>query len=194
MPPEMPAPPQVPPALLELLAAPRPVRASARKSAMGFHSSLQPPLRTSDDIPVEVVTNLVDLKQDAAVMSERRASPGLEEEQRFDFEARAPWYLYNTTAEGPPGAAHGATTVRIFEGELMQGAKRKVQAQIVPSAVPVAWGQVALRLRLAKPPGDLEYDHWDREASIGLLLREGGKNLRLFPAAQARPDDFWEMH
>mmetsp|Transcript_15379 Transcript_15379/g.46088 ORF Transcript_15379/g.46088 Transcript_15379/m.46088 type:complete len:136 (+) Transcript_15379:2-409(+) len=89
----------------------------------------------------------------------------------FDFEARAPWYLYNRSVEGFPGVDTGAVVLPVFSGALVQGASRTVRANLSAQRLAsLDWGQAALYLRLTKPPGKLEYDHWDRVASLGLLV------------------------
>lgn len=82
---------------------------------------------------------------------------------RFDFEQRAPWYLYNETFEGPIDVTH----VPIFENKLMQARNRDVDVHIDPASVPQDWEHVALHFHLHKPD-DLDYDHWDRVGSVGL--------------------------
>jgi len=83
---------------------------------------------------------------------------------RFDFLRRAPWYLFNQTLEGK----RLATYVPIWDGNLQQGDKRDIQVHIDKTSIPDEWSQVALHFQLSKPPGDLEYDHWDRIGSLGL--------------------------
>lgn len=90
--------------------------------------------------------------------------------QRFNIEERAPWYLYNSSAEGSLGEG-GTTTVALFTNVLMQADTRDVQVKLSPSSLPTTWGQVALHFRLSKPPGNLSYDHWDREGSLGLRFQ-----------------------
>jgi len=85
---------------------------------------------------------------------------------RFDFEGRAPWYLYNETTEGHIDVKH----VPLFTNRLMQGNSRDVQVHIDRASVPSDWSQVALHFHLHKPD-DLEYDHWDRVGSMGLRFR-----------------------
>jgi len=103
------------------------------------------------------------------------------EGSRFDFERRAPWYLYNESVDGLPGADAGAARVRIFQGALLQGASRVVSASISRGALSSDWSHAALQLRLHKPPG-MEYDHWDRQASVGLLLGEDMQDAQIrFP-------------
>merc|ERR1711879_618865 len=75
---------------------------------------------------------------------------------RFDFEARSPWYLYNQSSEGTPGADQDAETVHVFRQELMQASTRIVKATIDRTSLPSSWEFAALRLHLQKPPGKLE--------------------------------------
>lgn len=83
---------------------------------------------------------------------------------RFDIEGRAPWYLYDSSTE----SGFGGTAVQLFNGVLVQSNTRDVQMKLSPSALPATWTQVGLHLKLSKPPGDLDFDHWDREGSFGL--------------------------
>jgi len=82
----------------------------------------------------------------------------------FDYEARAPWYLYNETVEGH---LQGVTKVELFASKLMQAASRNVHVHVDKASVPSEWSKVALHFRLHKPD-HLEYDHWDRVGSFGL--------------------------
>lgn len=87
----------------------------------------------------------------------------------FDFEARKPWYLYDTASEGEVGKDSGAVIVPAVTKELVQVTSRVITADVAREALPAEWGEVALRLRIEKPDG-LEMDHWDRKGSIGLLV------------------------
>jgi len=111
---------------------------------------------------------------------------------RYDFEARAPWYLFNETVEGSPGVEAGAARIRIFDSALVQGATRTVTASISRSAFSERWGQAALQLRLSRPDG-LEFDHWDRQASVGLLLRQGGQDARVIVAEPPIGHRRWKL-
>lgn len=93
---------------------------------------------------------------------------------RFDFDGRAPWYLYNETLEG----GGGGVRMTIFEGSLSQGSSREITATVPAGLLPRNWSQVALHFRLKKPPGDLSFDAWDRKGSFGMLL-SGSSDLRL---------------
>lgn len=101
---------------------------------------------------------------------------------RFDFLDTAPWYLYNMSADGRPGAEAGTKTVKIFKQSLMQGATRTVYRTLQRSELPTTWSQAALRIRLQKPK-HLEIDHWDRVASFGMTLGGSGTSkMQLHPA------------
>lgn len=82
----------------------------------------------------------------------------------FDFERRAPWYLYNSSEEGQVQAIR----VPVFKSRLQQGSSRHVEQLIEDNFSFPDWGHVALHLRLHDPPAPLQMDHWDRVGSIGL--------------------------
>eukprot|EP00927_Polykrikos_kofoidii_P066227 TRINITY_DN61866_c0_g1_i1.p1 TRINITY_DN61866_c0_g1~~TRINITY_DN61866_c0_g1_i1.p1 ORF type:complete len:858 (-),score=122.41 TRINITY_DN61866_c0_g1_i1:127-2700(-) len=102
--------------------------------------------------------------------------------ERFDFEARAPWYLYNSSEDGhlPAFLAEAARPagkppvfVDVFRRRLVQSNTRTVISKISGEKFPKSWRQVALYFRLEKPHGRLDFDHWDRQASFGLFFGEG---------------------
>lgn len=120
--------------------------------------------------------------------SKKRSPSHGAEGGRFDFEATAPWYFYNSSSQGPLSRSLASTndadftSVRLFTDRLMQSNSRTVTSTLSKGAMPSEWGRVALHLRLAKPPGDLDFDHWDRLASFGVLLPTEGRNLKLQPS------------
>jgi len=87
----------------------------------------------------------------------------------YDFEATAPWYLYNST-EADPLEAAGTTRVTLYNQLLVMSANRENYVHITQDSLPSDWSRVALHFQLSKPP-HLDYDHWDREGSFGLRLR-----------------------
>mmetsp|Transcript_2979 Transcript_2979/g.7611 ORF Transcript_2979/g.7611 Transcript_2979/m.7611 type:complete len:839 (+) Transcript_2979:116-2632(+) len=95
---------------------------------------------------------------------------------RFDFEARAPWYFYNSSSEGRPGEQTlNVSRINLFNGELVQGRSQLIRVSFPLESLQqhLDWeqtAQVALHLRLADPAGNLSIDHWDRQGSIGILL------------------------
>mmetsp|Transcript_43185 Transcript_43185/g.101527 ORF Transcript_43185/g.101527 Transcript_43185/m.101527 type:complete len:860 (+) Transcript_43185:141-2720(+) len=99
-----------------------------------------------------------------------------EGDSHFDFEQRAPWYFYNSSAEGVPGAGTNVTLTNIFSDVLVQGRNQIVTATISSQHVLqiLEWdqtSQVALHLKLERPhAGNLQIDHWDRQGSFGLML------------------------
>jgi hypothetical protein len=121
--------------------------------------------------------------------------------QTFDFEAGAPWYSYNASRQGSPGGG-GTIVVNIFNHRLVQINTRTVQATIPRHAIPDDWSQAALHFRLSRPDG-LEYDHWDRQGSFGMLLGGGDKqpksdeesspSLLLRPESQQSKSRHWPM-
>jgi hypothetical protein len=92
----------------------------------------------------------------------------------IDFEATAPWYLFNSKSdEGEHNALASSphiTWLNVFTNRLIQGNSQVQKISINRTKFPKQWGQVGLRLRLQKPGGGLDYDHWDRIASIGLIV------------------------
>lgn len=97
----------------------------------------------------------------------------------LDFESRSPWYLWNVNASDykTPAlekAALDSSTqwVSVMSRQMVQGSSRLQKVQLNPSVLPSNWGQVGLRLRLERPEGKLDFDHWDRIGSVGLLLQK----------------------
>jgi|Transcript_105199 hypothetical protein len=86
----------------------------------------------------------------------------------FDFEGRAPWFLYNTSKEGPIQAFR----FPVFDSRLQQGNTRHVEQLLVNASSFPDWGHVAVHFRLHDPPlpRPLHIDHWDRVGSLGLVL------------------------
>jgi hypothetical protein len=81
----------------------------------------------------------------------------------FDFEGRAPWYLYNSSKEGPIQALR----YQVFNNRLVQARNRHVEQLLANASFP-DWGHVAIHFRLHDPPSPLKIDHWDRVGSLGL--------------------------
>jgi len=123
----------------------------------------------------------------------RKAKARPSDTSRYDFEARAPWYDYNETLEGLPDITLRATKVSLMQGALMQNGKQLVTSTVSAKMLLSSWGQAALHLKLFKPPGNLTYDHWDREASIGMMLRKNTTDVRLFPEAASTVGSRFEM-
>merc|ERR1719254_270844 len=97
-------------------------------------------------------------RQDSMRVKDRGAGVSLNS-SRFNFEERAPWYLYNSSTEGKLGATGNVVPVVVFKDELMQGSKREVRVHLPRDQLfAVNWAQAALHLRLSKPPGQLEFD------------------------------------
>merc|ERR1719282_301490 len=116
-------------------------------------------------------------------------------DNRFDFEARQPWYLFSKETEHLSDFGLNAVTIPIIGGQWMNGTNRLVQASIDLHAQP-AWSQVALHVRLTKPPHqDMKIDRWDREGSVGLFLNgTQGPGLRLIPApVRPRGKRRWDL-
>jgi hypothetical protein len=121
---------------------------------------------------------------------------GAVDDGAFNFEETAPWYSYNSTSDGllerslnlRLEAGESVNSQRLFDDKLVQGASRQVQATLLRDELPSDWSQVGLHLRLSKPPGALEYDSWDRVASLGLLFNTAtsGPDLVLRPTEKAK--------
>lgn len=111
--------------------------------------------------------------------SESNADVG---ECAIDFEAMFPWYTYHAQEEP---LASGATWVNIMSHRLVQNGAQFQRARIDTSKFPKHWGQVGLRVHVGKPAG-LDTDHWDRIASVGILLPNAGKPV-VPPAKQYTP-------
>lgn len=115
-------------------------------------------------------TTFVHHHYEAAARSARTSVPATE---RFDFEERAPWYSYDEAVEGKLGGGAGdgqPVRVPIFEGAFSQGSSRVVTASVPADSIPESWSQVALHFKLAKPPGKLKFDAWDRKGTFGMQL------------------------
>eukprot|EP00927_Polykrikos_kofoidii_P027493 TRINITY_DN24163_c0_g1_i1.p1 TRINITY_DN24163_c0_g1~~TRINITY_DN24163_c0_g1_i1.p1 ORF type:complete len:1054 (-),score=148.76 TRINITY_DN24163_c0_g1_i1:68-3229(-) len=72
------------------------------------------------------------------------------------------------------GVSDGPVVVSLLghDGVLVQGTSegRLHRIPVVAEALPETWGQVGLHLRLGKPAGILDFDHFDRVSSLGLVL------------------------
>lgn len=126
----------------------------------------------------EVVRAPAAAAADATQMNASTADGG-----RFDFEARRPWYSFLQDAEDPPGAV-----VSVLPRTWVNGTNRVVTARVDGQALP-PWGQLALHLRLRKPPSaDMKIDRWDRLGSVGLFLTEAQvPGMHLVPAPAKPP-------
>jgi hypothetical protein len=93
----------------------------------------------------------------------------------IDFEKTAPWHMFHDTA--PQGQEKDDITwVSVFHEALVQGPTQVQTIRVDGKTLPESWGQVGLRLRLLRPKGlsetgsTLDFDHWDRIASIGMVV------------------------
>jgi len=87
----------------------------------------------------------------------------------IDFEATAPWHLFHEDRWGREGEE--MTWVSVFHKRLIQGNTQVQAVHLNRTSLPKTWGQVGLRLRLQRPDGPgLDFDHWDRIGSIGLVV------------------------
>eukprot|EP00928_Gymnodinium_smaydae_P066401 TRINITY_DN4941_c0_g1_i4.p1 TRINITY_DN4941_c0_g1~~TRINITY_DN4941_c0_g1_i4.p1 ORF type:complete len:919 (+),score=169.75 TRINITY_DN4941_c0_g1_i4:48-2804(+) len=108
-----------------------------------------------------------------------------------NIEAGAPWYLWNSSARGEPfdHAGNDVVEIQLFKKRDVQASSRLVFKSFPELALPADWSRVALHLRVEKPE-DLDVDHWDRQASIGLALpvpAEGSRAALQLNPADARP-------
>lgn len=94
------------------------------------------------------------------------------QDDRLNFLARAPWYSFANDTQADRDLIAGAIRVpALGDGGVLQQSSTRVQTgKISRHAVPKSWSRVALHLRLSKPPGNLDFDHYDRIGSIGLLF------------------------
>jgi len=151
--------------------------------------------------PPEVVKdlNLSNLTQALSTTTASPSSANTGIGGEFDFRSRAPWYFYNESVEGAPGKQSGAVAVSIFKDRLMQADSRMIQVAVDRKVLEAAgagpagnWGQIALRLRLQKPSG-LDYDHWDRIASVGIKLPRDVSNVKLRTSSKPQLRKLWEL-
>lgn len=142
-------------------------------------ASDEPVLRQSSPIRQRLIHHTLALEGDVKLA---------EDPCYADFESRSPWYVFN---ESQPQKIEKAAlqtpalVVPVMQWKLVQGDSRFQQVHVDRSKLPTSWGQVALRIRLEKPGGTLQFDHWDRVGSVGLMLNSDPAVRRLNPDAQA---------
>lgn len=119
--------------------------------------------------PEEPIDNGVRSKQPR---SDRQSllAPG-DSFDRFDFEDRAPWFLYNSSqlADGSVGDLPGTRVVPVFTEALFQDGLQHQRVKLDRKLLG-DWQRAALHLRVGKPTG-LEMDHWDRLGAVGIVLQ-----------------------
>jgi len=116
--------------------------------------------------------------EDASVEASNSTAEALSTDspQEYGVETQAPWYLYNETQAGPLGESDSGThRVAVFSRVLVQGATMHVEGTTTAADIPGNWSQVKMHIRLTKPPGRLDFDHWDRRGSIGLYVNSTNK-------------------
>jgi len=86
----------------------------------------------------------------------------------IDFEAAAPWHLFKS--DEVEQEVEEITWVSLLKNRLVQGDSQTQFINVNRTILPAAWGQVGLRLRLERPGGGLDFDHWDRLGSVGLVV------------------------
>jgi hypothetical protein len=98
---------------------------------------------------------------------------------RYDFEAKAPWYLYDEKTSGKPGIRAGAQVVPVFTDSLIQISSREIRIKVDRKLIPEDWSQLGLQIRLQRPGEDsrtdlvgMELDDWDRVGSFGVLFED----------------------
>eukprot|EP00928_Gymnodinium_smaydae_P069710 TRINITY_DN5336_c0_g5_i1.p1 TRINITY_DN5336_c0_g5~~TRINITY_DN5336_c0_g5_i1.p1 ORF type:complete len:1048 (+),score=146.47 TRINITY_DN5336_c0_g5_i1:56-3199(+) len=106
-----------------------------------------------------------------------------------NLEANAPWYLWNSSRDGDPAtkAGNDVVVVKAFSDRLVQAEDRTIQVGIPANQFPSDWRRIALHLRVKKP-AEVEVDHWDRVASVGLLLKRPAGDTGTF-SLQLHPDN-----
>jgi len=131
----------------------------------------------------------------AAQRKASEAPAGDEKRIRMDFEKRAPWYVLGRGTGGFKHAVDSEETSKLkaFKKRLVQGESRVVLETINAKRLPSDWSQVGLRLRLTRPDG-MDYDHWDRQASLGLLFNKDSADLQLHPAVANQDARSWKMN
>jgi len=153
--------------------------AAARKKSKSF-TKAEAALRHGCSDPEALKPPAVPRDFTVALLTASSAKPLARSEsppRNYNFEARSPWYFYNESKEGRPGASNHGVLVPLFQGRLMQSNTRTLEMAVnkeVMTAQNLAgptcsWQQVALRLRLGKPNGK-ETDHWDRRGSVGMMI------------------------
>lgn len=101
----------------------------------------------------------------------------------IDFEATAPWHMSKAEA-WQADSTDEITWVSLFKKKLIQSQNQVDSVKFNRTKLPKDWGQVGLRLRLERPDGvGLDFDHWDRIASIGLVV-----DLPLPPPVPQKPE------
>jgi len=105
----------------------------------------------------------------------------------IDFEAASPWYLYTQIQQNALAEAAKTTWSTVFKQTLIQSDSKIQKISINRSSFPKQWGQVGLRTRLEQPGGGLDFDHWDRLASVGLIV----DRPVVVPVAETPRDKWW---
>jgi len=179
--------------------------ASARKKSKAFtkaeaalrDGSSDPQALKPPAVPRDLTEALlVEISPNKSIRSEK---PKPCHKTKYDFEARWPWYFYNASKEGLPGALNHGVLVPILQDRWMQSNTRKIELAIEKQAMeakagPVSsWQQMALYFRLRKPTGK-EVDHWDRRGSVGIKLPGNMDNLQVMKET-ASPETFrtWKV-
>lgn len=161
-------------AVAQSMEQPRTKAEAALKQGSSDPSALKPPAMVRSD---ESPQSLAQKAERSKRLQRRESSASQLELGSYNFEGRSPWYFYNETADGVPGASSGGVAIPLFTGQLMQSNTRTIEKLFprqhleLPSVGRASkWQQIALRLRLGKPAGKLETDHWDRLGAVGLML------------------------
>lgn len=161
-------------AVAQSMEQPRTKAEAALKQGSSDPLALRPPAMVRSDESPQSLAQEAETGKRLTRRESSASQPGL---GPYDFEGRSPWYLHNATTDRVPGASSGGVVIPLFAGQLMQSNTRTVEKLFLrqhlelPSVGPAnKWQQVALRLRLGKPAGKLETDHWDRLGAVGLML------------------------
>lgn len=109
----------------------------------------------------------MNYKRDAEVLSDAFFSSRHNSKHHNDIETGYPWYSFKDFDQME---FKKTTRVPVMTNSLVQKASRTVLAELDSDQLPQTWDQVALHFSLTKPPGDLEFDYWDRVGSFGLRV------------------------
>jgi len=100
-------------------------------------------------------------------------------ESRYNFEAKAPWYNFNSNEAEETKWLRGAKVVPVFVHGLVQINSREIAVKVKRENLPEEWGHAAMHFRLEKPGlKGLQMDDWDRMGSMGLRFEENAASTK----------------
>lgn len=91
--------------------------------------------------PAPALSKSARIGAHAAAGSFGSSAPSPTELGRYNFEEKAPWYLYRESESGAPGRAAGAAVVRFFNDSLIQINTRQISAKLPEDKLPGSWSQ-----------------------------------------------------